>query len=86
MPCANQRRLDMEIVAGLNLVSIKPKVWDTSDPTSYLPTAHAVMVSYAKFHRSSDLHDRAIKDGLHNSLGIPKHVKIYLDPIVKSMD
>lgn len=69
----------MEIVAGLNLVSIKPKVWDTSDPIYHLPTLHAVMVSYAEFHRSPARWDRAIKDGLHNSLGVPKHVKIYLD-------
>lgn len=68
----------MEIVAGLNLVSIKPRVWDESSDY-YLRQLDAVMVSYAEFHRSPTRRDRAIKDGLHNSLGIPKSVKIYLD-------
>ncbi|MDE0087790.1 MAG: hypothetical protein OXU23_18855 [Candidatus Poribacteria bacterium] len=68
----------MEIVAGLNLVSIKPKVWDESSDY-YLRQLDAVMVSYAEFHQSPTRRDRAIKDGLHKSLGIPKRVKIYLD-------
>ena len=68
----------MEIVAGLNLVSIKPKVWDkTSD--YYLPQLGAVMVSYAEFHQSPTRRDSAMKVGLHTSLGIPKRVQIYLD-------
>ena len=68
----------MEIVAGLNLVSIKPKVWDkTSD--YYLPQLGAVMVSYAQFYQSPTFYRRALKEGLHASLGIPKHVNIYLD-------
>ena len=68
----------MKIVAGLNLVSIKPKVWDKSSDY-YLPQLDTVMVSYAEFHRSPTRRTRAIKKGLHASLGIPKHVKIYLD-------
>ena len=68
----------MKIVAGLNLVSIKPKVWDESSDY-YLRQLDAVMVSYAEFHRSPTRRDCAIKDGLHKSLGIPKRVKIYLD-------
>lgn len=68
----------MEIVAGLNLVSIKPKVWDESSDY-YLHQLGAVMVSYAEFHQSPTRRDSAITDGLHASLGIPKHVKIYLD-------
>ena len=68
----------MEIVAGLNLVSIKPKVWDKSSHY-YLSQLSAVMVSYAEFHRNSTLRQRSMDDGLHTSLGIPKRVKIYLD-------
>ena len=68
----------MEIVAGLNLVSIKPKVWDKASDY-YLPQLGAVMVSYAQFHQSPAFYRRALKEGLHASLGIPKRVKIYLD-------
>ena len=69
----------MKIVAGLNLGSIKPRVWEASDSTYHLPELDAVMVSYAEFHRSPTRCQRAIAEGLHASLGIPKHVKIYLD-------
>ena len=41
----------MKIVAGLNLTSIKPKVWDAASPY-HLPKLGAVMVSYAEFHQS----------------------------------
>ena len=68
----------MEIVVGLNLTSIKPKVWDESSDY-HLPNVNAVMVSYAQFHESPTRRDRAIKGGLHTSLGIPEDVKIYLD-------
>ncbi len=68
----------MEIVAGLNLTSIKPRVWDESSDY-YLPQLGAVMVSYAEFHQSPTRRDRAMEKGLHESLGIPDHVKIYLD-------
>ena len=68
----------MEIVAGLNLVSIKPKVWDKASDY-YLPQLGAVMVSYAQFHQSPTFYRRALKEGLHASLGIPKCVNIYLD-------
>ena len=68
----------MKIVAGLNLVSIKPKVWDKASDY-YLPQLGAVMVSYAQFHQSPAFYRRALEEGLHASLGIPKHVNIYLD-------
>ena len=68
----------MEIVAGLNLVSIKPKVWDESSDY-YLHQLGAVMVSYAEFHKSPTRRHRAMDEGLHVSLDIPKRVKIYLD-------
>ncbi len=68
----------MEIVAGLNLTSIKPRVWEEESPY-HLPQLSAVMVSYAQFHQSPARSRRAMDDGLHASLGIPEHVKIYLD-------
>lgn len=68
----------MEIVAGLNLTSIKPKIWvEKSD--YYLPQLNAVMVSYAEFHQSPSRRKRAMDDGLHASLGIPEDIRIYLD-------
>ncbi len=69
----------MEIVVGLNLTSIKPRVWDASDFTYHLPKVNAVMVSYAQFHESPTRRERAMTKGLHESLDIPKRVKIYLD-------
>ena len=68
----------MEIVAGLNLTSIKPRVWEADSPY-HLLKLNAVMVSYAEFHQSPTRRERAMEDGLHASLGIPKRVKIYLD-------
>ena len=68
----------MKIVAGLNLVNIKPPVWD--EQSSYhLPELQALMVSYADFHQSPTLRNRSMDKGLHASLNVPKHVKIYLD-------
>ena len=37
------------------------------------------MVSYAQFHQSPVFYRRALKYGLHDSLGIPKRVNVYLD-------
>lgn len=68
----------MKIVAGLSLVNLKPQVWDTT-LSYYLPELDTVMVSYADFHQNRTRHHRAIEEGLHISLDIPKHVKIYLD-------
>ena len=68
----------MKIVAGLNLNSIEPRVWDaTSD--YHLSKLDAVMVSYAYFYQSPRRYSLAMEIGLHSSLDIPEHVKIYLD-------
>lgn len=68
----------MKIVAGLNLNSIEPRVWDaTSD--YHLSKLDAVMVSYAYFYQSPRRCSLAMAIGLHSSLDIPEHVKIYLD-------
>ena len=68
----------MEIVVGLSLKSLKPRVWD-SKSEYFLPSLKAVMVSYADFHQSPAQRRKAIEHGLHAHLGIPKSVKIYLD-------
>lgn len=68
----------MLIVAGLNLKSLEPRVWDKSSPY-YLPDLKAVMVSYAEFHQMAAMRRRAMERGLHASLGIPKRIKIFLD-------
>src|SRR5438445_5677050 len=68
----------MLLVAGLTLKNLKPRVWDVSSPY-YLSNLRAVMVSYADFHRLPAYRHRAMTQGLHASLGIPKHIKVYLD-------
>lgn len=68
----------MKIVAGLNLVNIKPKVWE-ADSDYHLPHLQAVMVSYADFHQSPTRRHQAMEEGLHTSLSVPKEVNIYLD-------
>ena len=68
----------MKIVAALNLNSIEPRVWDAVSDY-HLSELNAVMVSYAYFHQNPTRRRRFMEGGLHTSLGIPKHVKIYLD-------
>ncbi|MCW3097477.1 MAG: hypothetical protein JWL77_3095 [Chthonomonadaceae bacterium] len=68
----------MLIVAGLNLKSLHPYVWDQESP-HYLPDLKAVMVSYADLTKQPAVKRRAMDGGLHKALGIPKHVQIYLD-------
>jgi 7-cyano-7-deazaguanine tRNA-ribosyltransferase len=68
----------LEIVAGLSLKNLKPRVWD---PTSsyYLSNLQAVMVSYADFHQMPVRRRKAMEQGLHTSLAVPETVKVYLD-------
>lgn len=68
----------MEIVAGLSLRNLKPRVWDSASPY-YVPNLAAVMVSYADFHQMPTSRTRAMRDGLHALFEIPPHVRIYLD-------
>jgi queuine/archaeosine tRNA-ribosyltransferase len=66
------------IVAGLSLKNLWPRVWDRQSP-SYLPALGEVMVSYAEFEASPAHRRRAVQHGLHESLGIPETVKVFLD-------
>lgn len=68
----------MLIVAGLSLKNLEPRVWDPSSEF-HIPTLQAVMVSYAEFHQMQARRKAAMKAGLRAYLGVPKHIKIYLD-------
>ncbi len=68
----------MEIVAGLTLKCLNPRVWDANS-AYYLPNLKAVMVSYADFHRMPAQRRKAMELGIHAHLNIPKGVRVYLD-------
>ena len=68
----------MLVVAGLSLTNLKPRVWDPTSPY-YLPGLRAVMVSYADFHRNPGRRRAVMTQNLHTYLGVPQHIKIYLD-------
>lgn len=68
----------MLIIAGLNLNNLHPRVWDLTSEY-YLPQLKAVMVSYAEFHKNALQRKRAMENGLHEFLGVPNIVKVYLD-------
>lgn len=68
----------MLVVAGLSLKNLHPRIWDAQSPY-YLPELEAVMVSFAEFDRMPGRRRQALEHGLHAALGIPKHIKIYLD-------
>ncbi len=68
----------MEIVAGLSLRNLKPRVWDPDSPF-HLPDLRAVMVSYAEFDRFPARRRKAMEAGLHGYLGLPDSIKVCLD-------
>jgi hypothetical protein len=68
----------MLIVAGSSLSSLYPQVWDSNSPY-YLPNLEAIMISYADFYQTSTRRRKAMEQGLHEHLGVPAQVKIYLD-------
>lgn len=68
----------MQIVVGLNLNNLQPKFWDSDSPY-YIPNATAVMVSFAEFYNTRSRLNKAMEMGLHNYLGIPEKLSIYLD-------
>lgn len=70
--------MTLQIVAGITLKSLEPRVWDATSPY-YLPHLGAVMISYADFHRQPAYRRRAMTQGIHASLGIPTTVRVYLD-------
>lgn len=68
----------MELVAGLSLKNLKPRIWDP-DSDYYLPEIRAVMVSYAEFNQMRARRRKAMDQGLHAHLHVPEGVSIYLD-------
>lgn len=68
----------MEIVAGVSLKNLSPRVWDPGSPY-YLPSLKAVMLSYADFHRQRAQRRRAMELGINASLDIPETIKVFLD-------
>lgn len=68
----------MQIVAGLSLRNLKPRVWDPSSPY-YLPDLEAVMVSYAEFDLFRAKRRQAMDSGLRDFLGVPDGTRIFLD-------
>lgn len=68
----------MEIVAGISLNNLNPRVWDRKSEF-YLSGLKAVMISYADFHKRPASRRKAMEEGLHKFLDIPKRIKIYLD-------
>lgn len=70
--------MSVQIVAGLSIKNLQPRVWDTASPY-HLPNLSAVMVSFAEFYRSAAQLRRAQQEGLRAYLGLPAHVRIYLD-------
>jgi len=68
----------MEVVVGLSLSNLEPKVWHPNS-SYYLPDVRAVMVSYAEFNKMPAKRKKAMEVGLHQSLDVPKHVSIYVD-------
>jgi hypothetical protein len=68
----------VQVVAGISLSGIKPRVWD-SECEYYLRELQAVMVSYADFHRMPTRRRWAMEQGIHQYLGTPEGVKVYLD-------
>lgn len=68
----------MLVVAGTTLKQLIPKVWDLDSPY-YLPQLRAIMVSYADFIRMPAHRKRAMDQGIRAYLGVPDHIKVYLD-------
>lgn len=68
----------MQIVAGISLKGLNPRVWDPQSPY-HLPQLQAVMISYADFIKMPARRQKAMEQGLHQYLGVPKNVSIYLD-------
>lgn len=68
----------MLLVAGLSLSNLRPKVWDKSSPY-YLPRLKAVMVSFVELEQMPNIRKKVLGKGLHEGLGIPEDIDIYLD-------
>ncbi len=68
----------MLVIAGLSLKNLKPRVWDAHSP-HYVAGVQAVMVSYAELHALPARRAHIMDAGLHEYLGVPTGVRVYLD-------
>jgi len=69
----------VEVVAGLSLKNLRPRVWDRRSP-EFVPRLKAVMLSYAEFGRRPALCRGAMAGGFPAVLGPGSAgVKVYLD-------
>lgn len=68
----------MQIVAGITLKSLEPRVWDATSPY-FLSDLEAVMISYADIYQFPRMRQRMIDDGIHSTLNIPEKIRIFLD-------
>src|SRR5438874_13159498 len=68
----------MFVVAGLSLKNLQPRVWDAASPYRLIDL-RAIMVSYGEFHQMPACRNAAMNSGLREFLGVPRHIKIFLD-------
>jgi hypothetical protein len=68
----------VEIVVGLSLTNLKPRVWEP-DNEYHLDRVEAVMISYAEFDGNRRARREAMDQGLHEYLNVPEGINVYLD-------
>lgn len=68
----------MELVAGLSLKNLHPRVWDPAS-AYYLTDLTAIMVSYGDFQQMPAKRRAAMSRGLREYLAAPEDISIYLD-------
>ena len=68
----------MEVVVGLSLTNLKPRVWEP-DNEYHLDRVEAVMISYAEFDGNRKARREAMAQGLHEYLNVPEDIDVYLD-------
>lgn len=70
----------MEVVAGLSLKNLRPRVWDRRSP-EFVPRLRAVMLSFDEFRRRPATHRLALAGGFAAVLGEGEGqgVRVFLD-------
>lgn len=76
----------MEVVAGLTLKNLRPRVWDPAYPSEHLTSLTSVMLSFEEFRQRPRLRRQAVEHGLRYVLGLERTdsgperpLRIYLD-------
>jgi len=68
----------MEVVVGLSLPNLRPRVWEQHSEY-YIDRVEAVMISYAEFDGNRKARREAMEEGLHEYLNVPEDTEVYLD-------